>query len=91
MNKRRQFLFAAFALALLAGGAQAQNKTVAIGYQAPLSGENAQYGVQFRNSAALAVDQFNKSGKLPGRERSGLSGLDGYVSHAPHGGWRGVR
>ena len=66
MTKRRNFLFAALSLALVAGGGQAQNKTVAIGYQAPLSGENAQYGVQFRNSAALAVDQFNKSGKLPG-------------------------
>lgn len=66
MNKRRQFIFAAFALALLAGGAQAQNKTVAIGYQAPLSGENGQYGLLFRNAATLAVDEFNKSGRLPG-------------------------
>ena len=66
MTQRRNFLFAAISLAVLAGGAYAENKTVAIGYQAPLSGENAQYGVQFRNSATLAVDQFNKSGKLPG-------------------------
>ncbi|MBS1228739.1 MAG: extracellular ligand-binding receptor [Proteobacteria bacterium] len=67
MSKRRSFLLAALSLALLAAsGAQAQNKSVAIGYQAPLSGENAQYGVQFRNSATLAVEQFNKSGKLPG-------------------------
>lgn len=66
MTKRRSFLFAALSLALMAGGAQAQNKTVAIGYQAPLTGENAQYGVLFRNSATLAVEEFNKSGKLPG-------------------------
>ncbi len=66
MTKRRSFLFAALSLALLASGAYAQNKTVAIGYHAPLSGENAQYGVLFRNSATLAVEEFNKSGKLPG-------------------------
>jgi branched-chain amino acid transport system substrate-binding protein len=48
------------------GAAQAQNKTVAIGYQAPLTGENAQYGILFRNSATMAVDEFNRSGKLPG-------------------------
>ncbi len=66
MTKRRTFLFAAFSMALLAGGAYAQNKTVAIGYQAPLSGEQAQYGILFRNSATLAVEEFNKSGRLPG-------------------------
>jgi len=44
----------------------AQNKAVAIGYQAPLTGENAQYGILFRNSATMAVEEFNKSGKLPG-------------------------
>jgi branched-chain amino acid transport system substrate-binding protein len=44
----------------------AQNKAVAIGYQAPLTGENAQYGILFRNSATMAVEDFNKSGKLPG-------------------------
>lgn len=44
----------------------AQNKAVAIGYQAPLTGENAQYGILFRNSATMAVEAFNKSGKLPG-------------------------
>ena len=43
-----------------------QNKPVAIGYQAPLTGENAQYGILFRNSATMAVESFNKSGKLPG-------------------------
>ncbi len=44
----------------------AQNKTIAIGYQAPLTGEYAQYGILFRNSATMAVEDFNKSGKLPG-------------------------
>ena len=46
--------------------ALAQSKAVAIGYQAPLTGENAQYGILFRNSATMAVEAFNKSGKLPG-------------------------
>jgi branched-chain amino acid transport system substrate-binding protein len=66
MKFKRSFLFAMLSTAMLAGTALAQNKTVAIGYQAPLSGENAQYGVLFRNSATLAVDAFNKSGRLPG-------------------------
>ena len=38
---------------------------VAIGYQAPLTGEYAQYGQTFRNSATLAVDDFNKTHRLP--------------------------
>lgn len=66
IKKKNRFLLSAVSALLLAGSALAQNKTVAIGYQAPLSGENAQYGVLFRNSATLAVDEFNKSGKLPG-------------------------
>lgn len=41
-------------------------KTIALGYQAPLTGEMSQYGEVFRNSATLAVEQFNKAGKLPG-------------------------
>ena len=59
-------LLASVSLAVLSVGASAQNKTIAIGYQAPLSGENAQYGTLFRNSATLAVEEFNKSGRLPG-------------------------
>lgn len=43
----------------------APDTDVAIGYQAPLTGEYAQYGQVFRNSATLAVDDFNKSHRLP--------------------------
>lgn len=64
--KHCKTLLASVCLTLAAAGASAQNKTIAIGYQAPLSGENAQYGMLFRNSATLALDEFNKSGKLPG-------------------------
>ena len=64
--KKCRTLLATICLAALSCGVSAQNKTVAIGYQAPLSGENAQYGTVFRNSATLAVDEFNKSGRLPG-------------------------
>lgn len=59
-------LVAALTAMALSSGALAQNKVVAIGYQAPLTGENAQYGILFRNSATMAVEEFNKSGKLPG-------------------------
>ncbi|SDI55265.1 ABC transporter substrate-binding protein [Propionivibrio dicarboxylicus] len=64
--KHCKTLLASVCLTLLTAGASAQNKTIAIGYQLPLSGENAQYGMLFRNSATLALDDFNKSGKLPG-------------------------
>ncbi len=64
--KQCKTLLTTVCLVALSCGASAQNKTVAIGYQAPLSGENAQYGTVFRNSATLAVDEFNKSGRLPG-------------------------
>lgn len=42
----------------------APEKDIAIGYQAPLTGEYAQYGQAFRNSATLAVDEFNKAHRL---------------------------
>jgi len=64
--KHYKTLLASAFLAMLSVSVSAQNKTIAIGYQAPLSGENAQYGTLFRNSATLAVDEFNKSGRLPG-------------------------
>lgn len=43
----------------------AMAKDISIGYQAPLTGEYAQYGQAFRNSATLAVDEFNKARRLP--------------------------
>lgn len=64
--KHCKTLLATVCMAMLSVSVSAQNKTVAIGYQAPLSGENAQYGMLFRNSATLALDEFNKSGRLPG-------------------------
>ena len=66
MTKHYRTLFASICMAVFSCGVSAQNKTVAIGYHAPLSGENAQYGAFFRNSATLAIDEFNKSGRLPG-------------------------
>ena len=55
----------AAALGLAATAALAQNKIV-IGYQLPLSGDNSQYGTLFKNSATLALEDFNKAGKLKG-------------------------
>ena len=49
----------------LAAVHQATAKDIAIGYQAPLTGEYAQYGQAFRNSATLAVDEFNAAKRLP--------------------------
>ena len=58
-------LGAVLALALQTA-AFAQNKTIVIGYQLPLTGDNSQYGTMFKNSAQMALEEFNKSGKLPG-------------------------
>ena len=66
MLSGRHFFVGALLLSSVAGQAWGENKMVAIGYQAPLTGENAQYGIQFRNSATLAVNNFNRSGRLPG-------------------------
>jgi len=48
------------ALAATATVAAAQGK-IAIGYQLPLTGDNSQYGTMFKNSAQMALDEFNKS------------------------------
>ncbi|HEY8907529.1 MAG TPA: ABC transporter substrate-binding protein, partial [Rhodoferax sp.] len=64
--KKYGTLLATICLGLLTCSANAGNATVAIGYHAPLTGENAQYGILFKNSATLAVDEFNKSARLPG-------------------------
>jgi len=40
--------------------------TVNIGYQAPFTGEYAQYGIMFRNAATLALNEFNQSHRLAG-------------------------
>lgn len=44
-------------------GGQAQTSTIKIGYLAPLTGGNSATGIGMKNSAQLAVDQANKSGK----------------------------
>ena len=63
----RKFIpaWVALALAAVATAAGAQGK-IAIGYQLPLTGDNSQYGTMFKNSAQMALDEFNKSGKLKG-------------------------
>ncbi|MCS6853860.1 MAG: ABC transporter substrate-binding protein [Elioraea sp.] len=66
MTTTRRSLLAAAALAPLAAPlAQSQPRRVLIGYQLPLTGEFSQYGERFRNSALMALDAFNRSGRLP--------------------------
>lgn len=65
LTSRRSFA-AGLALAMLwTFPLAAQNKPVVIGYQLPVTGEHSQYGAVFRNSATMALEAFNKSGKLP--------------------------
>jgi len=59
-----RWLFSA-SIALFATVANAE-PTINIGYQAPFTGEYAQYGVMFRNAATLALDNFNQAHRLPG-------------------------
>jgi len=46
------------------GGGGGAGKTFKIGFEGPLSGDNAQLGINEKNGAKLAVDQANKSGKF---------------------------
>jgi branched-chain amino acid transport system substrate-binding protein len=55
---------AAVCLAAFAGFSFGEDK-ICLGYSLPLTGEHAQYGEVFRNSAKLRLDEFNKSGALP--------------------------
>lgn len=45
--------------------ANASGKTYKIGFEGPLSGDNAQLGINEVNAVKLAVDQANSSGSLP--------------------------
>ena len=65
MKNRRHMLTlgTAFALGALGLPALAQQPTYKIGYQLPLTGNTAQYGIDFKNSAEIALDQFAKAGK----------------------------
>ena len=48
-----------------AGGGGDNKKTYAIAYQGPLSGDNAQLGINMDNAVQLAVKQANDKGDLP--------------------------
>lgn len=50
--------------AATSGGAGGAGKTYKIGFEGPLSGDNAQLGINEKNGAQLAVDQANASGKF---------------------------
>jgi len=59
----RNLIFALSALAALAAPAAAQQTTVRVGYQLPLTGNTAQYGQDFKNAAEIALERFAKAGK----------------------------
>jgi branched-chain amino acid transport system substrate-binding protein len=46
------------------GGNGGAGKTFKVGFEGPLSGDNAQLGINEKNGAKLAVDQANASGKF---------------------------
>jgi branched-chain amino acid transport system substrate-binding protein len=52
-------------VSLFAAGEQESGDVVKVAFIGPLTGPNAAQGVGARNSFLLAVDQVNKSGKLP--------------------------
>lgn len=57
---------AMMAIMLFGGcGGEKKQETVKIGFLAPLTGGNAAFGMGMKNSAQLAVDQANASGKYP--------------------------
>jgi branched-chain amino acid transport system substrate-binding protein len=63
--KRNILLAAAIAVGL--GGPAYAQQTIKIGYQLPLTGNTAQYGQDFKNAAEIALEKFNKSGKIPAK------------------------
>ncbi len=65
MLDRRSLLLAA-AAAPLATRALAQARGYTLGYMLPLTGEFSQYGIRFRNSAEMALEAFNRAGRLGG-------------------------
>lgn len=46
-------------------GSSSSNQTYKIGFEGPLSGDNAQLGINEENAFELAIDQANQNGKLP--------------------------
>ena len=66
--KKLLVMVTAVAIACLGlGGPVLAEETICIGYSLPLTGEHAQYGEVFRNSAKLRLDEFNKSGVIPAK------------------------
>jgi branched-chain amino acid transport system substrate-binding protein len=65
MTTTRRTLLIGSAALPFAGIAAAQPRTITVGYQLPLTGEFSQYGERFRNSAMMALEAFNRSGRIP--------------------------
>ncbi|HHV72645.1 MAG TPA: branched-chain amino acid ABC transporter substrate-binding protein [Clostridia bacterium] len=66
MKKIAKILIAIIVMSLLLTGCGGNaSKTVKIAYIGPITGPNAAIGIGMKNSAQLAIDQANKSGKLP--------------------------
>lgn len=64
--KRTLFSMMAAALCFAAStGLSFAGDKICLGYSLPLTGEHAQYGEVFRNSAKMRLDEFNKSGAIP--------------------------
>lgn len=58
------FAAAAAASPLLATGAWAADDPILIGYQLPLTGDTAQYGLDFKTAAEIALKDFNASHRI---------------------------
>ena len=65
----RTIVIGTLALAFTAGAAtapaSAQDDSIRVGYQLPLTGDTAQYGQGFRNAAEMQLEKFNASDKIP--------------------------
>ncbi len=68
MNRRSllQSIVALASACLALGAAQAQD--LFVGYQAPLTGTQSQYGEVFRNAATMQLERFNAAGGVGGRK-----------------------
>ena len=64
---RLRTLLAAAACSLLATGALADDSPIVLGFSAPLTGDHAEYGNNFKRAIELHVEEINAAGGVAGR------------------------
>jgi len=64
----KNFLFFLLSLCLLSFGCQKKEDVVRIGIAGPMTGDQAKMGMDFKNGATLAVEEWNSKGGVLGKK-----------------------